>query len=235
MKAPDELRALVRQMKGLDRQVASAEMAIKVRNVQGDLIGSLTPVTPALANDETVVSGLTKWRRMFIRHFLTQFNANETRTRNWLRNVVLADDTRLLFLIYTDDHAMIGNFGVCNIRGGSAELDNLIRGEKGGDAHLIYFAELSLMDWLYSTCLVSEIYLHVFSNNTRTLALHSSVGFVRHAAYALTRHENGGEIHYRICNPVASGSDESVHLVKMHMSCETFYRKHSHLSRPNDG
>jgi len=218
-------------MKGLDSQVTSAEMAIEVRNMQDDLIGWLTPVTSALANDETVVAGLTKWRRMFMRHFLTQFSANEARTRNWLRNVVLADDTRLLFLIYTDDRVMIGNFGVCNISSGSAELDNLIRGEKGGDAQLIYFAELSLMDWLYSTCLVSEIYLHVFSNNSRTLALHSSVGFVMHAAHALTRHENGGEIHYRVCDPIAPGSGESVHLVEMHMPCETFYRRHSHLGK----
>jgi RimJ/RimL family protein N-acetyltransferase len=165
----------IRRLKGLEGNPSDFEVAIL--NEGGKNIGFLKPIDVQTAAQPEVLEYLTKWRRMFMRYFLTQFNPSVERTAEWLRRIVLPSDDRLIFLICDIDGRPVGNFGICNLSFREAELDNLIRGEKGGDAKLVYFSELSLLGWLFFELEIPVAVLHVFSNNQKTIALHQSVGF----------------------------------------------------------
>ena len=217
-------RKVIRSLKGIEEEYFSRE--IPIINDRNITIGSLRPIDNKLSNDESIISSLTRWRQMFMRYFLTQFEATNERTMAWLKNVVIKDDTRILFLIMDETNRAIGNFGICNISRDSVELDNLIRGERGGDPKLVFFSEVSLIYWIYKTLDIDNIYLHVFSNNLRTILLHESVGFVRSNIYRLIKEENCGEIHYTI-DYSSKPTGNEFGLMKMTLDKHEFLSRHS--------
>lgn len=165
----------IRRLKGIDNN--AAEFKIRIQNNNFDEIGSLHLINTQISLQKSTQESLTKWRKMFKRYFLTQFKPSIERTADWLKNTVLPSDDRLLFLICDNSGIPIGNFGVCNITQESVELDNLIRGEKGGDKDLVFFSELAILKWIYNELDIPLAVLHVFSNNYKTIALHQRVGF----------------------------------------------------------
>ena len=220
---------IIRELKGLKAGNLKS-FQIPVKNQSGITIGWLKPINEILSKDIFIVDSLTKWRRKFIRHFLTQFEPTNERTISWLESVVLPDDTRILFLILDTQGKLIGNFGICDINQNSAELDNLIRGEKGGDSQLIFFSEISLMHWIYKNIKVADIYLRVFSNNFRTKALHELVGFEEcQSQYLIKTCNNNGEVEYQ-SSDIGNNESEQLKLIKMRMKRNIFMEKYSNIN-----
>lgn len=214
----DAIVATIRGMKGL--QEARSPRGFAVRNREGVPLGWLTPIGTREAEDPNIIASLTKWRRMFMRYFLTQFTPSDERTHDWLRNVVIPNNDRILFMIVENSGVPIGNFGVCNLDEKEAELDNLIRGEKGGDRELIYYSEVALLWWLFVEMKISSVCLHVFSNNLKTIALHSRVGFSEIKRMDLERVVAGEEIKYQV-SP-SEGETEDFQYIKMALTYEEF-------------
>jgi hypothetical protein len=157
--------------------VAMSRLQIPVMNEEGAQIGSLECIDHGLADDERVIADLTEWRQMYMQYFLTQFEATTSRTASWLTQVVIPSPDRMLFMIKLMTGESVGNFGICNMTEVSGELDNLIRGRKGGDRRLIYYTELALLSWMFGNLRFQRANLHVFSDNQPTVRLHLSVGF----------------------------------------------------------
>jgi RimJ/RimL family protein N-acetyltransferase len=220
----DSSISIIRQLKKIDVGDLNS-YSIPVYKDDSSLIGWLQPINTTLARDEQIIASLTCWRQKFMKYFLTQFQANSQRTSLWLHNVVLASDARILFLILDDSGKAIGNFGVSNITKDSAELDNLIRGEKGGDNQLIFFSEIALMKWLYRRLEITNIYLHVFSNNIRTIALHSSIGFEEHELKGLIKNQTKEEIYYEVSDKPTTNFPE-IELIEMRIDKNYFLEKY---------
>ena len=165
---------------------------------------------------------------MFMRYFLTQFPATDDRTRDWLERVVLPSPTRILFRIITEDGIAVGNVGVCGISPDTAELDNLIRGEHGGDPQLIFYSELTLLNWLFEHLQVEKVTLHVFSNNVKTLNLHSSVGFLEDARLRLTKELRDGEAQYLVESDHGGAVD--FRYVRMKLSAQDFRHRYPRVA-----
>ena len=91
-------REIVRALKRIDRGEGTAP-PLEIRHESGEYLGALTPVTQREAGDAEICALLSRWRRMYKRNFLTQFEPTPERTQRWLTNVVLPDDTRILFLV----------------------------------------------------------------------------------------------------------------------------------------
>lgn len=210
----NELTRKIQEIKGLNGM--SSYFLIPIRNIEGIQIGSLRPIDTSLMKLPEVLEKLTRWRRMFARYFLTQFPCSEERTSQWLENIVFPSDDRILFLICDDIGTFVGNFGVCNIKPHEAELDNLIRGEKGGDPKLIFFAEIALLSWLYLDIGVNSVSLHVFSNNAKTISLHSNIGFFERQRLDLRRIQDGSDLRYF----VNSNDGEPVNFQYIEMAME---------------
>jgi RimJ/RimL family protein N-acetyltransferase len=159
----------------------------------GDRVGALRLLDSALAADPAVVTDLTEWRARSMKFFLTHFTPTEARTRDWLLNVVLPADDRLLFLIETEPDCFVGNFGLAGISPTTAELDNLIRGRRGGGPDFIHLAECAMLRALFADASRATVTLRVFSTNSPTIRLHAGVGFEKTASDPLFVHPDGHE------------------------------------------
>jgi hypothetical protein len=215
---PNELIRRIRGIKGLGGE--PSQFLIPIRTSEGTQIGVLRPVDVALSKLPEVVEKLTRWRRMFMQYFLTQFPATEERTAAWLEKVVIPSDDRVLFLICDDVGRSVGNFGVCNIKPNEAELDNLIRGEKVDYPRLIFFAEIAMLSWLYFGVGVDSVILHVFSNNAKTINLHSSVGFSEKQRFHLSRIQEEEEVKYLVNS--SGGEPVDFEYIEMEMDRSKF-------------
>ncbi len=171
-------------------------LRIPIRNARGINLGHLSPITVSSAEDPDVIEALTRWRDRYKAFFQSQFKPTLAGTQSWLKNVVLKNDSRLLFLIYANSGVRVGNFGICHLTSTQAELDNLLRGEKGGDPDLIYHAEICMIHWIYETLCVGHIFLLIFENNILTIMLHRSIGFKEIRSHPLYRVEKGEELNY---------------------------------------
>lgn len=175
-----------------------SKLNIPIQDDDSHCVGQLILITEEDVRNKVIIDSLTRWRMKFMKYFLTQFTASAERTRSWLANTVIPSEDRLLFLIVDETERLIGNFGIANIEHERCELDNLIRGEKGGHHRLIYFSEISLLKWLYYEQSMRYVNLHVFSNNTPTIKLHSSVGFKEIARKPLYKFiHTDGTVSYR--------------------------------------
>lgn len=170
--------------------------AIHIVNQAGSIIGSMRPIGHEDLKDNRLVENLTAWRNANDRFFLTRFQATTPRTASWLRNDVLADDTRAFCLVFSNDGTTIGHLGVRGLGGNTPELDNMIRGRDGGDPQLMYHAEIAMIRRLFRQPGVEQVTLGVFSNNWIPISLHQSIGFKNRESLPLYRYNRGDEIHF---------------------------------------
>lgn len=222
-------REIIRSLKGLSG--SSGEFAagvIPICSEQGERLGTLEPITQAMADDEELASALTRWRNNFAHCFFTQFKATPERTRNWLHNVVLKDDSRLLFLIHTPEGRLVGNFGICHVTPKIVEMDNLIRGETGGAKLLIHYSYLALLHWLIRTLEITQFYGRVFSDNAKSLRMHERMGFRTVFACGLTRSEPRGEIHFTP-DPASAPIPGEVNCIRMELTAAELLENHPWL------
>jgi len=143
-----------------------------------------------------VIKKLTKWRNNFSQYFLTQFLATDERTINWLKNIVLQDHGKLLFIINDENNNLIGHIGFTRLSENDVELDNFIKGESLGHKQISYFAEIAMIKWIFETLKIKSIYGYAFSDNIVALMLHKEVGFKLCELYELNKKINGKDIIY---------------------------------------
>lgn len=204
-----------------------SKLDIVIEDDDKHYLGRLTLIRPSDLKNDFYIESLTKWRTKFMRYFLTQFPASVDKTRIWLKDIVLPSENRLLFFIFDSRDNLVGNFGVANICGDRCELDNLIRGERGGHPKLIYFSEIALLKWLFGERGMNFVNLHVFSSNSLTLKLHKSVGFEeigRKPLYKST--DKAGNINYNIKDMKSSLEVENFEYVEMAMDLNLFRTLH---------
>ena len=103
----------IKDIKGFN--ATDIDFLIPILKADGSKIGELKPVNKKLIKEVEIVNSLTKWREKFTRYFLTQFQPTIQRTVNWLNNVVVASDNKVLFLIYNENNKLIGHIGLSNI------------------------------------------------------------------------------------------------------------------------
>jgi RimJ/RimL family protein N-acetyltransferase len=203
---------------------SAARFTLPIFNDQALQIGKLVCIDQGLANTDSILSDLTAWRQKYMAYFLSQFQATPSRTQTWLNNIVIPSPDRILFLIQTNESEFIGNFGICNIQAESLELDNLIRGKPGGDRKLIYYAEIAMLSWAFGTIGRNTVCLHVFSNNEKTIALHTKIGFQPYQIMPLYGKQDGEFLRYSKAPDQGTAVDFSYS--EMRLSPDNFLQNH---------
>ncbi|MCW1429396.1 GNAT family N-acetyltransferase [Novosphingobium sp. JCM 18896] len=183
-------------------------LAIELHDDAGALIGRLAPLTEAHLADDTVIGKLTDWRNASMGSFLTQFTATPDRTRNWLRNGVLASSTQMIFLIEADD-VLIGHFGFKELTHDTVLLDNAMRGERGGHPKLLQIAGRALIDWLFANAGVAMVTGYVLSTNPAAIMLNRAIGFDRWEKLPVRREEVDGEVRLVMGEPGEDSADST--------------------------
>lgn len=206
-----------------NNQNSETRLRIQIKNNEGIQLGTLVCVDRGLVSEIEIVSDLTAWRKKYMRYFLTQFEATFNRTKSWLENIVIPSNDRLLFVICTSSDEVVGNFGVCNMSNLTGELDNLIRGRKGGDPRLIYYSEIALLSWMFGFLGYEKSSLHVFSNNIPTINLHKSVGFSVVKTHKLTQCNKPDLLRYLVDSP--EGACVNFDYLELSISRQCFFDK----------
>jgi len=171
---------------------------ISIRNGQGRVLGRLRRITAVDLTDSALISALTAWRNSNQRFFLTQFQATESRTANWLRDSVVMDNSRAMYLIQDNSNVNVGHLGILHLDSDTPELDNMIRGVSDGDPKIMYWAEIALVNSLLVARGAAKVCLHVLSNNWIPIGIHQLIGFETAEKLSVSKKNLEGEIHYLI-------------------------------------
>ena len=98
----------------------------------------------------------------------------------------------MLFTIRSNG-LLIGHYGFRDLHEGTTELDNLLRGDRGGHPALMRSTVLSLCRWLFDTVGVHTVVGNILADNAMALRLHTDAGFTLGHKRPLTMVEDGNE------------------------------------------
>ncbi len=197
--------------------------AINIYNDQKDPIGKLIPVGKWILEDTNKIELIASWRQKAMKMFLAQFDSTFSKTHAYLSKMSVDQEDRLFFLIYDQNNRFIGHIGISRVDGISGELDNLMRGVDGGDPRLIYFSEVTLLDWCFKNLKIVESYAVIVSYNWLVQALHEQIGYVVLKNFPLRKLEkNGASFHDEVDS---ENSNVSYSKTKLFLTIFSFYEK----------
>lgn len=137
---------------------------------------SLVPIGPWILAEAELIRLMATWRKEAMSMFLAQFESTSERTRSYLENFAISEQTRLLFLIVLEEET-IGHIGFSNIRDGEAELDNVMKSDQLAFPGLMFEASTALINWGFYDLGLQSIHLQVTSHNESAQKLYSRLGF----------------------------------------------------------
>lgn len=221
---------LIKKLKGIDR--GDFEFSFPVLDDTGTIIGAIRVVNENIASDPEVIRQMTRWREANAEKFFTQFSPTCERTSAWLKNVVLPDMSRILFLVEGMGRQRLGQFGLCGINSDEAQLDNGIRGEAGGHPQLFHHVEVAVIHFCFELLGVTRVFGKMFSNNTMAILLHRIVGLSVENTQPLQILSTPGET----CYEVATSPDlvnTKIQLTTLSINRTEFYSKYPNLPSSN--
>jgi RimJ/RimL family protein N-acetyltransferase len=157
------------------------------------------------------VAVLTEWRNRHRSAFLTEFEANASRTSKWLEETVRGDSGRVLFMLDDLEGLTLGYMGLAYIdwENGKGEADAIVRGREA-PAGLMSEALRTLLKWARHQLGLSHLGVRVRSDNP-ALTFYQKLGFRESHRQPLERLVEGDMVIYR----ENSQSDGAVSLVFM--------------------
>lgn len=138
-------------------------------------------ITEKLIRKPSTIKLLASWREKSNEWFPSQFQVTLKGTKKWAVEQLLSKKDRILFFLQREgDRLPFAHAGFYRFdyEEKSCELDNIIRGRhtketKGGMTTGIK----KLIDWAFSYLDLEMLYLRVFSDNTKAIALYKRLGF----------------------------------------------------------
>ena len=138
-------------------------------------------ITKNLLAEDSVIELLAKWRDKANAWFPTQFKVTLEGTKRWTQEQLINKKDRILFLFKIGDekipfaHAGLYRF---DYEKHSCEIDNVIRGEESENTKGAMTAGLeALINWAFRYLGIKDLYLKVFSDNTRAIKLYERLEF----------------------------------------------------------
>jgi len=129
-------------------------------------------------SDETV-SLLYNLRKKYRKMFATDFEMTEDKTRNWIKNLILGNSGRILFMIYFDNKKIgcIGNGGY-DEKNNSSRLDNMMKDPLCNLPGAMTTVEKVYLKWMFDDLKLSKITGFLFSDNSRMINIHKKCGWI---------------------------------------------------------
>jgi len=146
-----------------------------IQTPTGDVVGFLSPLNVRMLDDAPLMDLMTRWRIRHAYAFASTFSPTVERTRAWLRDTVLTDSRRLLFLI---NHAErpIGHIGFRDLTPEGYQGDNLVRGERGGGINFMQYAAWAFHAWAMQHFGVSRTWGRVLASNASAIHFNLTLG-----------------------------------------------------------
>jgi RimJ/RimL family protein N-acetyltransferase len=203
-------RELLRQLKAVAGRAGPA-----LRLPIGSPVQALLRMVPTRAGElnHEDVRLLTVWRNRFVRSFLTEFEATEDRTANWLVETVGPSDSRILFMAEHLNGLVFGYLGLgfMDWEKRYVELDAIVRGGEAPGG-MMKLAVHALMNWAKYSLGLGNVGVRVRSDNP-AIAFYEKCGFVEERRVALRGVEMNGEIFWAEDPAHQEGKPSLVHMV----------------------
>lgn len=135
---------------------------------------------------------LTTLRNRYAKSFLTEFDANDGQTANWLAKVVHVDDSRILFIIENERNERLGYMGLAYIDWNNSyvEADAIVSGGSTPKG-LMTCALKTLLVWAMQFLQLKNVGVRVLSDNP-ALIFYKKMGFIETKRVPLRRVEKEG-------------------------------------------
>jgi len=153
----------------------------------GCRIGTLEVITAQHIRDSILLERLCDWHNRSLRHYFDQTEWQPHSTARWLTETVISSDSRLLFLINDDRGAKVGFCGLSKINGTQADVYDIVRGEAGGHARLLPYAQITMLRLAFYGMQLQTIYGAVHPHNIAARRLGRFVGFEEYEYTDATR------------------------------------------------
>jgi len=139
--------------------------ALPIFDLKKKEIGKLVPIGNWILTDKKKIENLSTWRQKNMKFFFSQFKSSNKRTLWYIKNFSIEQNNRIFFLIYTDKDKLIGHIGLAEIEKNFATMDNMVRGEEGGDPKLMYYSMIVIINWSFKILNIENLYGKIISYN----------------------------------------------------------------------
>ena len=150
---------------------------VAIQSVYRDIPFRLELLTVDQAKNAHLIALLSAWRKKVL-HFMPSTRPITIRgTREWLKNKVIGEKDRLLFLVIADGKP-IGHMGFYRYKpeDNSIVVDNVIRGVSGYPG-IMSAALIAMIQWAKKALSVSSFLVDCSDNNEKAIALYKRIGF----------------------------------------------------------
>jgi hypothetical protein len=162
-----------------------------------DTVGYLKPISEEynLAKQE-YVKLLSDWRSENQIGFASIFSITNARTENWIENILLKREDRILFMIFSSGDTPLGHIGLSSFdfQHNSCEIDNVVRGVKDNFTVKMADAMCTLIKWANELLDFQDVFLRVLAENTHAIDFYLRNGFIALHDIPLYKVERGNEI-----------------------------------------
>lgn len=143
-----------------------------------DFVGYLRAITKSSLGNLDEIKKLAVWRKKYEKWFPAQFKVTVGGTRVWLKERLLNTKDRFLFMIESPSGQPIGHVGFFrfDFKNRACEIDNVIRGESDSPGIMTYSLN-ALINFAKNILGVKDLYLEVFQDNKKAIALYKRCGF----------------------------------------------------------
>ena len=196
--------------------------ALPIFDSKKNEIGKLIPIGNWILTDKKKIENLSMWRQKNMKFFFSQFNSNCKRTLWYIKNLSIEQNNRIFFLIYTNNDKLIGHIGLAEIEKNFATMDNMVRGEEGGDPKLMYYSMIAIINWSFKILNIENLYGKIISYNWLTIFLYEEISFKIIERIPLKKIEKNGEINHKDVN--SSESNVRYFCTKVLLKKKDFYK-----------
>lgn len=173
-------------------------------------------ITRECIEHDDIVSLLSRWRKENEFWFQAIFPVSDAGTKIWLKNKVIEEKDRLLFLIAINN-TYIGHVGLWkfDFAHQSCEIDNIVRGEADYPG-VMYDSIVILQNWARTTLAIKDFYLHTLVENHRAVKLYKKLGYEAIKTEPLIRTINADRIEW-VSPPADYAGDIERHEIQMRL------------------
>jgi len=176
----------------------------------------LSPITKNDLKNDKKITLLKVWRKKNIDAFPASSEITQEGTYQWLRNLVLDREDRLMFFVKDIFGETIGHVGISSFDyvNKTCEVDNIVRGRISLQKNAMMYAMQGLLCWIEENISPEFIYLRVFNDNTSAINLYDKLGFQLDALHRIKKVENINKL-----KDLSSAKEVERFFVSMRIKC----------------
>ena len=121
----------------------------------------------------------TKWRQNNLKWFQSTFIPTEKNTSDWIKNTILKDPDRILFMIFLGGKK-VGQTGLDRyvIEDNSIDITGTVKDQSVKDHRVMEYARKALIRWVFEYLDVAKVIIRHFSDNYRAINLSERCGLL---------------------------------------------------------